>query len=109
MELDVIPLDICGIVLGSPYIYDRKSIFYREHTRYYLFKHGMDFIVSSHKTKHELSVIATWKKRTLINVTHQVQHEELQHEGIVENKSEPTEKVKLHIGLFSYTSAFLVL
>eukprot|EP00253_Pinus_taeda_P002514 PITA_02514 len=24
VELDVIPLDICGIVLGSPYLYDRK-------------------------------------------------------------------------------------
>jgi hypothetical protein len=26
-ELDVIPLDICGIMLGSPYLYDRKTIF----------------------------------------------------------------------------------
>jgi hypothetical protein len=24
MDLDVVPLDICGILLGSPYIYDRK-------------------------------------------------------------------------------------
>jgi hypothetical protein len=24
VELDVIPLDICGIVLGIPYLYDRK-------------------------------------------------------------------------------------
>lgn len=27
VEFDVVPLEICGIVLGSPYLYDRKSIF----------------------------------------------------------------------------------
>ena len=26
---DVIPLDICGMVLGHPYLYDRKAIFFR--------------------------------------------------------------------------------
>ena len=34
VDLDVVPLDICGIVLGSPYLYDRKAIFYREDNRY---------------------------------------------------------------------------
>jgi len=24
VELDIVPLDMCGIVLGSPYLYDRK-------------------------------------------------------------------------------------
>jgi hypothetical protein len=28
VELDVVPLDICRIVLGSPYLYDRKYIFF---------------------------------------------------------------------------------
>jgi hypothetical protein len=28
VELDVVPLDICGIVLGSPYLFDRKFVFY---------------------------------------------------------------------------------
>ena len=27
VELDVVPLDICGIVLGSPYLYDQKAVF----------------------------------------------------------------------------------
>ena len=31
VEFDVVLVDICGIVLGSPYLYDRKEIFYREH------------------------------------------------------------------------------
>ena len=29
VKLDVIPLDICGMVLRSPYLYDRKEIFFR--------------------------------------------------------------------------------
>ena len=29
VELDVISIDICGIVLGSPYLYDRRGIFHR--------------------------------------------------------------------------------
>ena len=29
VELDVVTLDICGIVVGSPYLYDIKSIFHR--------------------------------------------------------------------------------
>lgn len=31
---DVVPLDACGIVLGSPYLYDRKAILYREKNQY---------------------------------------------------------------------------
>jgi hypothetical protein len=42
VELDVIPLDICGIVLGSPYLYDRRSIFHRHENKYNLFKNGFE-------------------------------------------------------------------
>ena len=109
VELNLIPLDICRIVLGIPYLYDKKVVFYMEHNRYHLFKDGIEFIIRAQNMKHDLYVVATGKNKMLINVTHKVQHEELQHEGIVDDKSEPTEKGKLHIGLFSYTSAFLVL
>jgi len=30
VELDMVPLDICDIVLGSPYLFERKVSFYRE-------------------------------------------------------------------------------
>jgi len=32
VELDVGPLDISGIILGSPYLYDWKAVFYRHRT-----------------------------------------------------------------------------
>jgi hypothetical protein len=41
---DVVLLETCGMVLGSPYLYDRKAIFYREHNQYHLFKKGMNML-----------------------------------------------------------------
>ena len=41
VELDIVPLDICGIVLGSPYLYDRKGIFCRTENKYQLTKDGI--------------------------------------------------------------------
>ena len=38
VELDVVPLDICGIVLGSRYLHDRKTIFHRHENKYHLYK-----------------------------------------------------------------------
>jgi hypothetical protein len=35
---DVVPLNECGMVLGSPYFYDCKEIFYREQNQYHLIK-----------------------------------------------------------------------
>ena len=42
VDLDVIPLDICGVVLGSPYLYDRDSIFYIKEHKYHLVKDGIE-------------------------------------------------------------------
>jgi hypothetical protein len=130
--LDVIPLDICGIVWGSPYLYDKKAMFYREHNN------GIEFIIRAHKMKHDLSVIATGQLKMLVNArkflslmfvkdcglenalintnneqifqgTEQVQHGALQHEGIIDNKSDTTEKDKLFMGSFYLASACSVL
>ena len=57
VELDIVPLDICGIVLGSPYLYDRKAIFYRAENKYQLTKDGIEYIVRSHKLKDKYSLI----------------------------------------------------
>ena len=35
---DVVPLNECGMVLGNPYLYDHKEIFYMEHKQYHLTK-----------------------------------------------------------------------
>ena len=48
VELDVVPLDISRIVLGSPYLYDRKTLFHRHENKNHLFKYGIEYIFKSH-------------------------------------------------------------
>ena len=58
VELDVIPLDICGIVLGSPYLYNRKAIFFRLENKYQIKKDGVEYIVRTHQTKVSASIVS---------------------------------------------------
>ena len=69
VELDVVPLDICGIVLGSPYLYDQKAVFYREHNKYHLFKDGVEYIVRAHKTKTNLVIVSAGQIKRLVNAS----------------------------------------
>jgi hypothetical protein len=62
-----VPLEICGIVLGSPYLYDRKTIFYREQNQYHLFKEGIEYIVHSHSIKNNRSFVTTGQLKRVVN------------------------------------------
>ena len=48
---DVVSLRECGMVLGSPYLYDRKAIFYRTKNQYQFTKAGHDYVVHTHHVK----------------------------------------------------------
>ena len=67
--LDMIPHAIYGMMLGSPYLFDRKSIFFREHNMYHFFKNGIKYIVRAHKMKNGLSMIATGQMKMLVNAS----------------------------------------
>jgi hypothetical protein len=69
IELDVIPLDICGIVFGSPYLYNRRAIFHRHENKYYLFKNGVEYIVRAHTKKMNLSPTNVGQTRRLVNAS----------------------------------------
>jgi hypothetical protein len=69
VELDVIPLDIYGIVLGSPCLYDRKAIFHRHENKYHLFKDGVEYIVRAHTKKMNLSIINAGQMKRLVNAS----------------------------------------
>jgi hypothetical protein len=53
---DVVPLNECGMVLGSPYLYDRNGIFYREKNQYHLTKEGQEYVVHAHHLKENKSL-----------------------------------------------------
>jgi hypothetical protein len=48
---DVVSLRECGMVLGSPYLYDHKAIFYRTKNQYQFTKAGQDYVVHAHRVK----------------------------------------------------------
>jgi hypothetical protein len=53
---DVVPLSECGMVLGSPYLYDCKEIFYREKNQYHSTKAGPKYVVHAHHLKENKSL-----------------------------------------------------
>jgi hypothetical protein len=67
VDLDVVSLDICGIVLGSPYLYDRKSIFFRHENKYHLTKGGVEYIVRAHNMRVNTTLVSAGKMKRLIN------------------------------------------
>jgi hypothetical protein len=48
---DVVSLRECGMILGSPYLFDRKAIFYRTKNQYQFTKVGHDYVVHAHRVK----------------------------------------------------------
>jgi hypothetical protein len=66
VDLDVVPLDICGIVLGSPYLYDRKEVFFHHENKYHLTKGGVEHIVISHSMRVNMTLVSAGKMKRLI-------------------------------------------
>jgi hypothetical protein len=66
VDLDVVPLDICGIVLGSPYLYDRKAVFFRHENKYHLTKGGVEYIVRAHSMMVNTTLVSARKMKRLI-------------------------------------------
>ena len=66
MDLDVVSLDICGIVLGSPYIYDIKSIFFHHENKYHLTKGGVEYIVRAHSMRVNMKLVSASQMKRLI-------------------------------------------
>ena len=65
---DVVSLKECGIVLGSPYLYDRKAIFYRTKNQYQFTKSGHDYVVHAHRVK----TLQTGEQLTNVVVSNEV-------------------------------------
>ena len=66
VELDVVSLEILGIVLGSPYIYDWKAVFHRHENKYHLFKDGIEYIVRAHTKNSSLSLIHAREMKRIV-------------------------------------------
>jgi hypothetical protein len=63
---DVVPLDVCRVILGSPYLYVRDSIFRRRDNQYRLVKEGRAYAINAHKDKSKLSLISAHQARRIM-------------------------------------------
>jgi hypothetical protein len=66
VDLDVVLLDICGIVLGSPYLYDRKAILFRHENKYHLTKGGVEYIVRAHIMRVNMILVSVGQMKRLV-------------------------------------------
>jgi hypothetical protein len=67
VDLDVVSLDICDIVLGSPYLYDRKTVLFRHEKQYHLPKGGVEYIVRSQNMRVNTTLVSAGQMKRLIN------------------------------------------
>jgi hypothetical protein len=67
VELDVVPLDVCGVVFGSPYMYMRDVIFMWRENQYHLIKDGKSYIINAHKGKSKISLVSANQAKKLIS------------------------------------------
>jgi uncharacterized protein (UPF0128 family) len=67
VELDVVPLDVCGVVFGSPYMYMRDAIFMQRANQYRLIKDGKSYIINAHKGKSNISLVSANQAKKLIS------------------------------------------
>ena len=72
VELDVVPLEITGVVLGIPYLYEKNEIFHFHENKYHLFKDGKEYIVRAHKKKLESSLVHAGKLKRLVNASQNI-------------------------------------
>ena len=62
-------VEISGIVLGSPYLYDRKAVFHHHENKYHLFKYGIQYIVRAHKKKTSFPLIHAGEMKRIENAS----------------------------------------
>ena len=69
VELNVVLLDISSIVLGIPYLYDRREIFHRHENKYHFFKNGIEYIVRAHSKKMNSSLMHARQMKRIVNAS----------------------------------------
>jgi hypothetical protein len=67
LELNVVPLDVCGVVFGILFMYMRDDIFMHRSNQYFLIKDDKSFIINTHKGISKLSLVSANQAKKLIS------------------------------------------
>ena len=65
VELDVVPHDVGGVMLGSPYMYMPNAISMQRDNQYQFIKDGKSFTINAHKGKSKISVVSANQAKKL--------------------------------------------
>ena len=63
----MVPVDICVVVLESPYLYDHDAAFYSREHKYHLKKDEVEFIGRAHQSKNHLNLVNANQMKRLIS------------------------------------------
>ena len=63
----MVPLDVCEVVMGSPYMWDRDVIFLRRANQWKLVKEGKTYLINAYKGKEKISLLSANQAKHLIN------------------------------------------
>ncbi|OMO52468.1 Retrotransposon gag protein [Corchorus olitorius] len=66
---DVVPLDICQVIFGSPYLWDRDAVFYRRENVWKLVKDGVSYRICPAKDSKKLSLVSAQQAKHLVNTS----------------------------------------
>jgi hypothetical protein len=67
VELYVVPLDVCGVVFGIPFVYMRDVIFMWRTKQCLMIKDGKYFIINTHKCKSNIALVSDNQAKILIS------------------------------------------
>ncbi|TXG50795.1 hypothetical protein EZV62_023319 [Acer yangbiense] len=66
---EVVPLDVCQVILGSPYLWDRDAIHYRRLRKYRLVKEGKEFHINACKPKATNRLMTATQAKRMVNAS----------------------------------------
>lgn len=69
LKVDVVPLNVCGVLFVSPYMYMRDTILMRRENQYRMVKDG-NSIINARKRKSKISPISAKQAKKLISLSY---------------------------------------
>ncbi|KAA8542785.1 hypothetical protein F0562_023937 [Nyssa sinensis] len=67
LTCEVVPIDICQVIFGSPYLWERDAIYYRRAQKYEFSKDGKKFIVHKDKADSRVDLVTACQARRMVN------------------------------------------
>lgn len=64
---EVVPLDVCQVILGSPYLWDRDAIHYRRQCKYKFVKDGKEYNINACKPQSTTTLVTATQAKRMVN------------------------------------------